>query len=182
MSHQTGKATGATANPCVRHGGLGPNRRGERITEIYLQGWVESLESEAESSGSKETQLPGPYLPGPAEKRDWRAHPSAAGSGRRPPACSSPGKAPLPSATALSASKDPMPLDLGAGRAGSPPAPSPIRVTQEMLQSEAGPGKALPEDKASSVCLWLPPLPLKYLLPATTQSGCRAAVKANVCA
>lgn len=121
MSHQTGKATGATANPCVTHGGLGPNRRGERITEIYLQGWVEGLEWEAESSDSKETQLPGPYLPGPAGRQDWRAHPNAAGSGRRPPACSSPGKAPLPSAMAPSASKDLMPLDLGAGRAGSAP-------------------------------------------------------------
>lgn len=75
-----------------------------------------------------------------------------------------------------------MPLDLRAGRAGSPPAPSPIRVTQETLQSEAGLGKALPEDKASSVHLWFPPLPLKYLLPATTQSRCWAAVKADVCA
>lgn len=67
-SHQTGKATGATANPYVRHGGLGPNRRGERITEIYLQVWVEGLEREAESSGSKETQLPAPYLLGRAER------------------------------------------------------------------------------------------------------------------
>lgn len=151
MSHQTGKATGAMANPCVTHGGLGPNRRGERITEIYLQGWVGGLERKAGSSGSKETQFPGSYLPGPAERQDWRAHPNTAGSGRQPPVCNSPGKAPLPSAMAPSASKDPMPLDLGAGRACFPPAPSPIRVTQEMLQSNVGLEKALLETASGSL-------------------------------
>lgn len=94
--------------------------------------------------------------------------------------CSSPGKAPLPSAMAPSASKDPMLLDLRAGRACTPQAPSPIRVTQKVLQSEAGLGKTVSEGKASSVCLWLPPLPVKYLLPAITQPGWWAVVKGNV--
>lgn len=81
------------------------------------------------------------------------AHPSAAGSGRQPLVCSSLGKAPLPSAMAPSASKDPMLLDLRAGRARTPQAPSPIRVIQKVLQSEAGLGKTVSVDKASSVCL-----------------------------
>lgn len=172
MSHQTGKTTRAMANPCVTHGGLGPNRRGERITEIHLQGWVEGLERKAESSGSKETQLPGSYLPGPAERQVWKARPNAAGSGRRPPVCSSPEKAPLPSAMAPSASKDPMPLDLGAGRACFPPAPSPTRATQEMQQSNVGLGKVLLEKKATSTSIWFPPLPLNTCCQPPSSLGC----------
>lgn len=55
-----------------------------------------------------------------------------------------------------------MLLDLRAGRARTPQAPSPISVTQKVSQSEADVGKIVFEDKESSVCLWLPPLPLKY--------------------
>lgn len=88
----------------------------------------EKRERRAERSGreaeraeaGRRARLPGPHPAGPAERPGSRAHPSAAGSGRRPPACSSPATAPPPSATGPSAGKEQRPLDTGAGRGGSP--------------------------------------------------------------
>lgn len=127
----------------------------------------EKRERRAERSGreaeraeaGRRARLPGPHPAGPAERPGSRARPSAAGSGRRPPACSSPVTAPPPSATGPSAGKEQRPLDTGWKRR-LPPSSSPTGAHQEMAQPQGKPCIIL-------ISLRFPPLPLIWLLPAT---------------